>query len=116
MVFATSLPFRRGSVDHIAYSAAKGGVRLMSKSIALEAAPHNIRCNSVHPGVIWTNMQAQAQRTTDPSQVPVGPSRVPLGRLGEPQDIADCVLYLASDESKYVTGTELTVDAGMTCQ
>jgi cyclopentanol dehydrogenase len=100
----------------VAYSAAKGGVRLMSKSIALEGAPHDIRCNSVHPGVIWTNMQARASRTQDPSAVPVGRERVPLGRVGEPQDVADCVLYLASDESKYVTGAELTVDTGMTSQ
>lgn len=99
-----------------AYGASKGGVRLLSKTVAIEGAPHNIRCNSVHPGVIWTNMQAQAVGTRDPSRVPVGRERVPLGRVGAPEDIANCVLYLASDESSYVTGAEYTVDAGMTAQ
>ena len=97
-----------------AYGASKGGVRLMSKSVALEAASDNIRCNSVHPGVIWTNMQAQAVGSDDPAAANVAAARVPLGRLGQPQDIANCVLYLASDESSYVTGAEFTVDAGMT--
>jgi NAD(P)-dependent dehydrogenase (short-subunit alcohol dehydrogenase family) len=99
-----------------AYGAAKGGVRIMSKTVALEGAPYNVRCNSVHPGVIWTNMQAQAVGTRDPSQVPTNAARVPLGRIGTPDDIANCVLYLASDESSYVTGAEFTVDAGMTAQ
>lgn len=100
----------------VAYGAAKGGVRIMSKSIAMEGAKDNIRCNSVHPGVIWTNMQAAATGQTDPSKVATDPSRVPLGRPGEAQDIANCILYLASDESNYVTGAEFTVDAGMTAQ
>ncbi len=98
----------------VAYGAAKGGVRLMSKSIAVEGAGDNIRCNSVHPGVIWTNMQAQAVGSDNPDDASVAVSRVPLGRLGQPDDIANCILYLASDESNYVTGAEFTVDAGMT--
>lgn len=97
-----------------AYGAAKGGVRIMSKSIAVEAAKYNIRCNSVHPGVIWTNMQAQATGLNDPSALEVSPARIPLGRPGEPLDIANCILYLASDESNYVTGAEFVIDAGMT--
>lgn len=105
-----------GMATCVAYGAAKGGVRIMSKSIAVEGAADNIRCNSVHPGVIWTNMQAQATGRRDPAGVPVGPERVPLGRVGEPQDIANCILYLASDEANYVTGAEFTVDAGMTAQ
>ena len=99
----------------VAYGAAKGGVRIATKTIAVELARDGIRCNSVHPGFIWTNMQAQAMGTRDPAQVQLG-ALVPLGGLGRPQDIADCVLYLASDESKYVTGAELTVDGGMTAQ
>ena len=88
----------------------------MSKSIAVELAKDNIRCNSVHPGVIWTNMQAQAVGSDDPAAADAATARVPLGRLGQPEDIANCVLYLASDESSYVTGAEFVVDAGMTCQ
>ncbi len=99
-----------------AYGASKGGVRLMSKSVALEGAADNIRCNSVHPGVMWTTMQAQAVGSDKPEDTDVSPDRVPLGRLGTAEDIANAVLYLASDESSYVTGTEVTVDAGMTCQ
>ncbi|MEM1436894.1 MAG: glucose 1-dehydrogenase [Pseudomonadota bacterium] len=98
-----------------AYGAAKGGVRIMSKSVAMEGAPDNIRCNSVHPGVIWTNMQAQAGGADGAgNEAPPAPPNVPLGRMGEPLDIANCVLYLASDEANYVTGTEFTIDAGMT--
>ena len=100
----------------VAYGAAKGGVRIMSKSVAIEGAKDNIRCNSVPPGVIWTTIQAQATGQSDPSGVDVSADRVPLGRIGYPEDIANCVLYLASDESNYVTGAEFTVDAGMTTQ
>lgn len=99
-----------------AYGASKGGVRIMSKSLAVELGKDNIRCNSVHPGVIWTNMQAAATGADDPTGVDAGAARIPLGRVGKAEDIANCVLYLASDEANYVTGTELTVDAGMTAQ
>ena len=97
-----------------AYSASKGGVRLMTKCIAVEGGPDNIRCNSVHPGVIWTNMQAAAVAGRGAAVPEAGPSRIPLGRVGQPDDIANCILYLSSDESNYVTGAEFTVDAGMT--
>ena len=96
-----------------AYSASKGGVRLMSKTIAAEMGKHNIRCNSVHPGVIWTNMQAGAGGG-DRARAETMAAGLPLGRVGDPDDIANCILYLASDESRYVTGAEFTVDAGMT--
>ncbi|MEN3950740.1 glucose 1-dehydrogenase [Iodidimonas sp. SYSU 1G8] len=97
----------------IAYSASKGGVRLMTKSLALELGQDQIRCNSVHPGVIWTNMQSGARQGSKEVGQAMA-AGLPLGRLGEPEDIANCILYLASDESNYVTGAEFTVDAGMT--
>lgn len=100
----------------VAYGASKGGVRAMSKSIAIDGAEYNIRCNSVHPGVIWTNMQAAAAGSNSIDDARAAPERVPLGRVGHPDDIAHCVLYLASDEASYVTGAEFTVDAGMTAQ
>ena len=100
----------------VAYGASKGGVRIASKAIALELGRDGIRCNSVHPGFIWTNMQAKATGASDPASVPLARGSVPLGRIGEPQDVAECVLYLASDESKYVTGAEFVVDGGMTAQ
>lgn len=103
----------------VAYGASKGGVRLMTKSVAMEGAAENIRCNSVHPGVIWTNMQEGAQASEDApglTQQGLPTSIVPLGRMGQADDIANCIVYLASDESSYVTGSEFTIDAGMTAQ
>ena len=96
-----------------AYAASKGGVRLMTKALAAELGGSGIRCNSVHPGVIWTNMQAGAGGGTRDTAERMT-STLPLGRVGEPQDIANIILYLASDESNYVTGAEFVVDAGMT--
>jgi NAD(P)-dependent dehydrogenase (short-subunit alcohol dehydrogenase family) len=96
-----------------AYAASKGGVRLMSKAIAVELGKDRIRCNSVHPGVIWTNMQAAAGYGSR-ENADAAAAGLPLGRMGEPADIANCVLYLSSDESDYVTGAEFVVDAGMT--
>lgn len=116
IVNLSSVAGLRGLQRCTAYGAAKGGVRIMSKSVAVELAPDNIRCNSVHPGVIWTNMQAQAVGSDNPEDANAATARIPLGRLGQPEDIANCVLYLASDESNYVTGAEFVVDAGMTCQ
>lgn len=96
-----------------AYGAAKGGVRIMSKVLAAELGKDNIRCNSVHPGFIWTNMQAGAQ-VGGREAAEASTAGLPLGRVGEPDDIANCILYLASDEANYITGAEFTVDAGMT--
>lgn len=96
------------------YNASKGGVRLMTKSIALECAAENIRCNSIHPGKILTDMlEAAGRRLADPGLLV---EDVPMKRLGEPLDIAQCVLFLASDEAKYITGAEFTVDGGLTAQ
>jgi 3(or 17)beta-hydroxysteroid dehydrogenase len=103
-----------------AYNASKGGVRLLTKSAALYCAKagYNIRVNSVHPGYIWTPMVenflksqgdvAQGRKMLD--------SLHPIGHVGEADDIAYGVLYLASDESKFVTGTELVIDGGYTAQ
>ena len=96
-----------------AYGAAKGGVRIISKVLAAELGKDNIRCNSVHPGFIWTNMQAGAQ-AGGRAAAEASTAGLPLGRVGEPEDIANCILYLASDEANYITGAEFTVDAGMT--
>ncbi len=98
------------------YHASKGAVRLMSKTDALIYAPHNIRVNSVHPGFIWTPMvenYIQSQGDIEEGKKMVG-SLHPLGHMGDVDDIAYGVLYLASDESKFVTGTELVIDGGYT--
>lgn len=97
------------------YAASKGGVRLFSKTVAMECARQGIRCNTVHPGVIDTNMQSVALRD-NPEQYEILQQTIPMGRMGDPVDIANAVLYLACDESRYVTGTELVVDGGMISQ
>jgi NAD(P)-dependent dehydrogenase (short-subunit alcohol dehydrogenase family) len=97
-----------------AYAATKGGVRIFSKATAVQHAKDNIRCNSVHPGPIDTPMVRGPQ--TDPARLVELTGRVPLGRLGTSEEIAYGVLYLASDESSYVTGSELVIDGGRTAQ
>ena len=103
-----------------AYNASKGGVRLYTKSVALYCAKAglNIRVNSLHPGYIWTPMVetylaehgdvAEGRRALDAMH--------PIGHVGEPDDIAYGVIYLASDEAKFVTGAELVIDGGYTAQ
>ena len=98
-----------------AYAAAKGGVRLFSKSIAVECARDKIRVNSVHPGMILTNMQSVAQED-NAANYDATMALIPMGFMGEPNDIANMNLFLASDEAKYITGAEFVVDGGMTAQ
>ncbi|NBC37789.1 SDR family oxidoreductase [Novosphingobium sp. FSY-8] len=98
-----------------AYAASKGGVRLLSKSLAMEWAREGIRVNSVHPGVIWTEMQQVAIRD-NPAQYDAINASIPMGRMGEPDDIAQMVAFLASDAAGYVTGGEFVVDGGLTAQ
>ncbi|MBU6266502.1 MAG: glucose 1-dehydrogenase [Sphingomonadales bacterium] len=95
-----------------AYAAAKGGVRLFSKVIAMECAKEQIRCNTVHPGMILTNMQGvAAEDNADNYDATL--ALVPMGYMGDPLDIANMNLFLASDESRYITGAEMVVDGGM---
>jgi NAD(P)-dependent dehydrogenase (short-subunit alcohol dehydrogenase family) len=96
------------------YQASKGAVRLLTKATAIQYARDNIRVNSVHPGPIVTPMTAA--RRADPAQYNLTVSRIPLGRYGQPEDVAYGVLYLASDESAFVTGSELVIDGGWTAQ
>ena len=96
------------------YQASKGAVRLLTKSTAIQYAEDGIRANSVHPGPIVTPM-TEARRS-NPEQSDLTASRVPMGRYGQPEEVAYAVLYLATDESSYVTGSELVVDGGWTAQ
>ncbi|MEH6557050.1 MAG: glucose 1-dehydrogenase [Oceanicoccus sp.] len=111
----------KGSANLAAYNATKGGVRLFTKGVALECAQShwNIRVNSVHPGIIdtpiWSKVNpefmSEGQNAVDvDGMVEVA---VPTGVLGQPLDIANGVLFLASDESQYVSGTELVIDAAL---
>ena len=92
------------------YNASKGAVRLFTKSTAIQYASEGIRANSVHPGPIDTPMTSFRQG--DPDAEAASLARIPIGRTGKPDDIAYGVLYLASDESSFVTGTELVIDGG----
>jgi NAD(P)-dependent dehydrogenase (short-subunit alcohol dehydrogenase family) len=98
-----------------AYSASKGGVRAFTKSVALEVARDRIRVNSIHPGMILTNMQRVALQDNR-EQYDVVTAAIPMGYMGDPLDIAYCAAFLAADDSRYVTGAELTVDGGFTAQ
>jgi NAD(P)-dependent dehydrogenase (short-subunit alcohol dehydrogenase family) len=96
------------------YQASKGAVRLLTKATAIQYAAEGIRANSVHPGPVETPM-TEARRG-DPRAYALTVSRIPLGRYGQPSDVANGVLYLASDESAWVTGSELVIDGGWTAQ
>jgi len=96
------------------YQASKGAVRLLTKATAIQYAREGIRANSVHPGPIVTPLNEA--RRADPQQYQLTVSRIPLGRYGQPEDVAYGVLYLASDESAFVTGSELVIDGGWTAQ
>jgi len=96
------------------YQASKGAVRLFTKSAAIQYASEGIRVNSVHPGPIATPMTEARRSDAAVHQLRV--SRIPLGRYGESEDVAYGVLYLASDESSFVTGSELVIDGGWTAQ
>ncbi|MBT2482173.1 SDR family NAD(P)-dependent oxidoreductase [Streptomyces sp. ISL-94] len=96
-----------GIPGHAAYGSTKFGLRGLTRSAALDLAPDRIRVNSVHPGAIDTPMVAEAVAGRDWSHVP-------LGRMGRPEEVGELVLFLCSDASSYVTGTEFTVDGGMT--
>ena len=97
-----------------AYQASKGAVRLLTKSTALQHAADNIRCNSVHPGMIVTAMTKETLAI--PEMREFYDQNIPLGRLGTVDDIANGVLFLASDDSSFVTGSELVIDGGLVAQ
>ena len=97
---------------HVNYAASKGGVMLMMKSIAQEVAPYRIRVNSIAPGAIRTPINTAAWET--PAAYTALMELVPYKRIGEPQDIARAVVWLASDYADYITGISLIVDGGMT--
>jgi NAD(P)-dependent dehydrogenase (short-subunit alcohol dehydrogenase family) len=102
-----------------AYHAAKGGVRLMTKSDATIYAKDNIRANSVHPGYILTPLfKGVAARNPKGAETFMKEltEAIPLGRLGTPEDVSKCILFLASDESSYITGTEMIIDGGYILQ
>lgn len=99
-----------------AYSASKGGVRLLTKSIALHGAQFKIRCNSVHPGGVRTRMLDDFIKSfgNEEEAIKLITASVPLATIGEPEDVSNMILFLASEASKWITGAEMCVDGGAT--
>jgi NAD(P)-dependent dehydrogenase (short-subunit alcohol dehydrogenase family) len=97
-----------------AYSATKGGLDALTRCLAVDYAAHGIRCNSVNPGLVKTPMAESL--TTDPERLAQVLSAYPLGRAGTPEDVANLVLFLASDEAAWVTGAVFPIDGGMTAK
>jgi len=121
IVLMSSIAGLRGSPGLAAYSATKGGVRLLAKSVALEDAADNIRVNSVHPGIIATPIWEKIPTGAEGNQrnSPIDPAAraallAPLTRVGEAQDVANGVLFLCTDAASYMTGQELVIDGGIT--
>ena len=94
---------------HVGYHASKGGIRALTKAAAAEFGPQKIRVNSIHPGVMPPMRDRQLSSHAARDKII---ARVPLRRVGVPRDVSNAVLFLASDESAYITGTELSVDGG----
>lgn len=105
-----------GDANTGSYCASKGGVRLFTKACALEFAEqgHAIRVNSIHPGHVRTSLTENVHQ--DPAQAERLLADIPLGRVATPEEIAEAVLFLASDASRYMTGSELVVDGGATAK
>ena len=113
IVNTSSLAAFLGTPDLSAYGASKGAVRQFTKTVAIDCARkgYKVRCNSVHPGIILTPM-GNSVMPSDKARERAR-RRIPIGDFGAPEDIAYRILYLISDESRFVTGTELVIDGGM---
>ncbi len=101
-----------GSATSTAYHAGKGASRILSKSAAIQYAGEGIRVNSIHPGFCRTPMTNASYQNAEHYEALL--ERIPMGRVGQPEELAQGMLYLASDESRYVTGAELVIDGGVT--
>jgi len=102
------------TVAQDSYTSAKGALISLTRSLAIQFARQNVRCNIIHPGIIETPMQAPYLK--DPTKRKSFEEAIPLGRIAHPREIAQVALFLASDDSSYVTGAEICADGGFTAQ
>jgi NAD(P)-dependent dehydrogenase (short-subunit alcohol dehydrogenase family) len=111
-VASTSAKVAYKALPGIAHTAAKGGVLAMTRQLAMEGGKHNIRANTISPGLIETG--ATREQLKDPKFVNPMMEKLMLGRIGQPEDVAPAAVYLASDESSFVTGADIAIDGGTT--
>ena len=104
------------SIGPPAYIATKGAVRLFTKSTAIQYASENIRANSIHPGSVDTDMRREGMGDQTPEEIQARIDNIPLGRVGTTEDISYGALFLASEESSFMTGSELVIDGGYTAK
>ncbi|MEA0553855.1 glucose 1-dehydrogenase [Lysinibacillus irui] len=116
VINASSIAGLTGASGHVLYGASKGAVRIMTKDAAMEYAPYGVRVNSIHPGYIDTGMADYASASIGSSKDELGKNLFPLGRLGSVKEVAQTVLFLASDESSFSTGAEFVIDGGATAK
>ncbi|MDQ0879438.1 NAD(P)-dependent dehydrogenase (short-subunit alcohol dehydrogenase family) [Peribacillus sp. V2I11] len=115
VINASSIAGLIGAPGHVLYGASKGAVRTMTKDAAIEYASKGVRVNSIHPGYIDTGMADYASEQTGSTKDELG-KEFPLGHLGSVNNVANTVLFIASDESSYTTGTEFVIDGGATAR
>jgi 3alpha(or 20beta)-hydroxysteroid dehydrogenase len=116
IVNISSVAGLRGNPALIAYTASKFAIRGMTKVAAAELAPFGIRVNSVHPGIIDTSMLTQLNEVAGPERMGKNMNRIAMGRIGSADEVARLVLFLASDDSRYSTGSEFVIDGGLSSQ
>jgi 3-oxoacyl-[acyl-carrier protein] reductase len=103
-----------GWSEHVHYNAAKAGIEGLTRGLAMELGPHGITVNAVAPGFVWTAQSMSVEHSLGPEGLALMAPFVPLRRIGDPEDIAGVVLFLASDAARYMTGQTLLVDGGVT--
>lgn len=117
VINTSSIAGLQGTPDTLPYVTSKHAVTGMTKAAALEAAKHDVRVNSIHPSPVNTRMMRSLEAGFDPENPEANRAQqarmIPLGRYGEPEDIANLVLFLASDESRFITGAQYRIDGGM---
>jgi NAD(P)-dependent dehydrogenase (short-subunit alcohol dehydrogenase family) len=116
VVNMSSLSGLVGAGNFMAYTASKGAVRLMTKDAALEFAQDQVRVNSVHPGYVDTAMLDRLFGDLGQSKEDVVAATVPLGRMARPEEVANLIAFLASDDSSFCTGSEFVIDGGETAR